>query len=35
LLHVRCAVIQELKEKYAEAMDRDDVNAIVLAGEAS
>mgnify|MGYP003703360169 CR=1 FL=1 len=29
------AVIQGLKEKYAEAMDRDDVKAIVLTGEAS
>uniref|UniRef100_A0A0E0IPY7 Uncharacterized protein n=1 Tax=Oryza nivara TaxID=4536 RepID=A0A0E0IPY7_ORYNI len=28
---MRC-IPSELKEKYAEAMDRDDVNAIVLAG---
>ena len=27
------AVIQGLKEKYAEAMGRDDVKAIVLTGE--
>lgn len=29
------AVIQGLKEKYAEAADRDDVKAIVLTGEIS